>query len=118
MVARVKIGGGSGSEQFAVSKPGKNVLTATDPSDFLFNASSGATEFAQIVSSTTVTPAFGATSTITHSLGFVPIVFVFSSPSPGGSEVEITSSAVTVKCLNALDASNPKTVVILNLPMT
>jgi len=83
MPARVVLGARSGAYGLWVSKPGKNVLTETDPKSFLFDIASNQTVFgkpftAGIITGYTVpaTNANQAVVTITHNLGFIPVVYM------------------------------------------
>jgi len=114
MVARINIAASAGAATFAISKPGVNVLTATAAGQFLFNSSLGATVYGQPFLSGTLTSIsatadgpYNFQSTITHGLGFIPLVALFFSAVPLGVSylgamqpisVGVTASALVFVC--------------------
>ena len=75
------------TQTIAVSKSGKNVLTATSPNDFIFHSSYNAFKIiASFSSSVTVTASSTETKSVNHGLGFVPFCFAFAKKS-GSSKV-------------------------------
>lgn len=66
-------------QKLAVSKQGKDVLTSTNPNDFIFNSDYNSF---QILSSGTLTAqsvdADPKTFTLAHNLGYIPATFAFA----------------------------------------
>lgn len=83
MPARVVLGNCSGAYGLWVSKPGKNVLTETDPKSFLFDIASNQTIFGKPFAAGIITGYIVPTAnadpsvvTISHNLGFIPLVYM------------------------------------------
>lgn len=76
-----RIQGGERSGEFGlwVSKLTKDVQTITDPNDFLFKMD----EMVSVAMSGTVTMSGTTPVTVTHNLGFVPVVFLSPALDPG-----------------------------------
>lgn len=78
------------STRIRVAKPGVNVITATDD-QLIFNSAQNVFKIAKtgtaVITRPTATNDFGATNTVTHSLGFIPFVFAYVTPPAGYSGV-------------------------------
>ena len=68
----------------AVSKPGKSVYS-TEPKDFVLNSKYTVVKIAQEGMGTISVPAGGAYGTITHNLGFVPLIVLYTELTPNSN---------------------------------
>lgn len=69
-----------------IAKPGKST-SSTDPKDFIFNSEYSTVKIVREVESTVTVPASSSASvTIRHDLGFVPVVHLYTEPTPGSGK--------------------------------
>ena len=73
--------------KLAISKPGKDVLTTTNPSDLIFSSEFNTLKYETVGTISVTVPAgyWAASTTITHALGYYPYIDVYVTVD-GGSE--------------------------------